>query len=106
VEKGAGKVVIPAKDVDAIVYDPNGQQVLSIKHSKYWPLFTTHSDLSQEEAISRLRFANRVLGITPRRNAIDDALARLAAKVFAENARKGMLVNIGVGLPEEACRIL
>ena len=106
VEKGAGKVVIPAEDVDAIVYDPNGQQVLSIKHSKYWPMFTTHSDLPQEEAISRLRFGNRLLGITPRRTPIDDALARLAALTFAQNARKGMFVNIGVGLPEEACRIL
>jgi propionate CoA-transferase len=106
VEKGAGKVVVPAEDVDAIVYDPNGQQVLSIKHSKYWPLFTTHSDMSQEEGISRLRFANRLLGITPRRTPVDDALARLAALIFAEHARKGMMVNIGVGLPEEACRIL
>jgi propionate CoA-transferase len=106
VEKGDGKVVIPAEDVDAIVYDPNGQQVLSIKHSKYWPMFTTHSDLPQEEAISRLRFGNRLLGITPRRTPIDDALARLAALTFAQNARKGMFVNIGVGLPEEACRIL
>ena len=69
-------------------------------------MFTTHSDLPQEEAISRLRFVNRLLGITPRRTAIDDALARLAALTFAENARKGMLVNIGVGLPEEACRML
>ena len=106
VEKGAGKVVIPAEDLDAIVYDPNGQQVLSIKHSKYWPLFTTHSDMSLEEGISRLRFANRLLGITPRRTPVDDALARLAALTFAENARKGMLVNVGVGLPEEASRIL
>jgi propionate CoA-transferase len=106
VEKGAGKVVIPAEDVDAIVYDPIGQQALSIKHSKYWPLFTTRSDLPQEEAISRLRFTNRLLGITPRRTPIDEVLARLAALTFAENARKGMFVNIGVGLPEEACRIL
>ena len=91
VEKGAGKVVIPAQDVDAIVFDPNCEQALSIKHRKYWSLFTTHSDVPLEEAISRLRFVNRVLRITPRRTAVDNALARLAALIFAENARKGML---------------
>ena len=106
VEKGAGKVVIPAQDVDAIVFDPNCGQAISIKHRKYWSLLTTHSDVPLEEAISRMRFVNHVLRITPRRTAIDNALARLATMIFAENARKGSLVNIGVGLPEEACRML
>ena len=106
VEKGAGKVVIPAQDVDAIVYDPDCEQTFTVKHRKYWNLFTTHSDMPVEEAISRLRFINHVLHITPRRTPIDNALARLAAQTFAQNARRGMNVNIGVGLPEEACRML
>jgi len=106
VEKGAGKVVVPAEDVDAIVYDPDCEQTFTVKHRKYWNLFTTHSDMPVEEAISRLRFINHVLHITPRRTPIDNALARLAAQTFAQNARRGMNVNIGVGLPEEACRML
>ena len=106
VEKGAGKVVIPAQDVDAIVFDPDCEQTFTIKHRKYWSLFTPHSDLPVEEAISRLRFINHVLHITPRRTPIDNALARLAAQTFALNARPGINVNIGVGLPEEACRML
>ena len=106
VEKGAGKVVIPAQDVDAIVLDPNSEQTFSIKHRNYWPLFTTHSNVPVAEAISRLRFVNHALHITPRRTPIDDALARLAAQTFAQNARPGINVNVGVGLPEEACRIL
>ncbi|MCX5758173.1 MAG: hypothetical protein NTU83_06635 [Candidatus Hydrogenedentes bacterium] len=33
-------------------------------------------------------------------------MARLAALVFSENVKKGAYVNIGTGLPEEACRML
>ena len=106
VEKGSGKVVVPKEDVDAIVYDPRCEQAITIKHRKYWPMLTTNSDVPIEEAIARLRFINKALGITPRRTPVDDALARLAAKVFADKAWEGILVNIGVGLPEEACRIL
>jgi propionate CoA-transferase len=105
-EKGDGKVVVPAQDIDAIVYDRYLEQAVTIRHRRYWPLLTTNSDVPIGEAIERLRFINTVLGITPRRTEADEALARLAAKVFADNTRKGMLVNIGVGLPEEACRIL
>ncbi len=105
-EKGEGKVVIPASDVDAIVYDPYCEQAITIKHKRYWPMLTTHSDIPVEEAIARLRFINQILGITPRRTPIDDVLARLAAAVFSQNAWDGMMLNIGVGLPEEACRIL
>ncbi len=106
VDKGSGSVVLPASDVDAIVYDPLCEQAISIKHRKYWPMLTTKSDLPVGEAIARLRYVNLALGITPRRTAIDDVLARLAATVFAENMRKNSFVNVGVGLPEEACRIL
>ena len=106
VEKGSGSVVVPAKDVDAIVYDPYCEQAVSIKHRKYWPLLTTHSDVPIGEAIARLRFINQVLGITPHRTAVDDVLARLAASTFASVAHKNMYVNIGVGLAEEACRVL
>jgi propionate CoA-transferase len=106
VEKGFGDVSIPARDVDAIVFDPDCEQSVSIKHRKYWPLLTTESDVPVEEAIARLRFINYVLGITPRRTDVDDTLARLAARTFAENAHPGIYMNIGVGLPEEACRIL
>jgi propionate CoA-transferase len=67
---------------------------------------TTESDIPAGEAIERLRYVNAVLGITPRRSSVDDALARLAAATFCENAGKDIYVNIGTGLPEEVCRIL
>jgi len=106
VEKSYGEIGICAKDVDAIVYDADTEQSLTIKHRRYWPCLTTESDIPVGEAIERLRYVNTVLGITPRRTKVDDALARLAAITFCENARKDSYVNIGTGLPEEVCRML
>jgi len=106
VEPGYDEVFLPAADVDAVVAYPRTQQAGSVSYSRYWPLFTTNSDVPIEEGIARLKFVNQVLGITPRRGEVDNALARLAATIFAENVRKGSLVNIGTGLPEEVCRLI
>jgi propionate CoA-transferase len=106
VEKGHGSIGIPAANVDAIVYDRDTEQSLTIKHRRHWPCLTTESDIPAGEAIERLRYVNTVLGITPRRSKVDDALARLGAMTFCENARKDVYLNIGTGLPEEVCRIL
>jgi len=104
VDKDYAEVFIQADKVDAVVLYPGAEQVGSVHHRKYWPMFTTNSDTPANEGIKRLKFVNIVLGITPRRGPVDDALARLGASVFAENSRSGALVNIGVGLPEEVCR--
>ena len=106
VDKGHDDVFMPAEDVDAVVVYPDTEQVGSVLHRRYWSMFTTDSGLPAEEAVMRVKFINHVLGITPRRHEVDYALARLGASVFAENARKGSLVNIGVGLPEEVCRLI
>ncbi len=106
VPRGFGEVFLPADAVDAVVEYPGTEQTGSIPHRKAWPLFTTESDVPEEEAIEKLRFINRFLGVTPRRSAVDHALARLAASVFADNVEPGAYVNIGVGLPEEVCRLL
>ena len=106
VEKGYGEVFLPGDQVDAVVVYPGAEQVASVHHRRYWPMFTTESNLPIAEGVARLKFVNHVLGITPRRSAVDDVLARLAASVFAENTGPGSLVNVGVGLPEEACRLI
>ena len=106
VEKGYGDVFMPGDQVDAVVVYPGAEQTGSVQHRRYWPMFTTESNLPIREGIARLKFANQVLGITPRRSAVDDALARLAASVFTETTRPGSLVNVGVGLPEEVCRLV
>ncbi len=105
-EKQPDQVVIPADLVDAVVQHPGTEQTGSVLHRRHWPLFTLHSDIPMEEGAARLKFVNQVLGITPRRGPVDDALARLAASVFAANGYPGMYVNVGVGLPEEVCRLI
>lgn len=106
VEEGWGDVWIPAEDVDAVVVYPGTEQTGSVPHRKYWPMFTTNSNLSINEGIERVRFINKLVGVTPKRNAVDNALARLGASLFVENFPKGGNADIGVGLPEEVSRLL
>ena len=106
VDKGYDSVFLPADAVDAVVVYRQTPQAGSIHHYEYWPAFTTNGTASIHESVARLKFMNHILGFTPRRSAVDNALARLAASTFAEHVRKGSLVNIGVGLPEEVCRLL
>ena len=83
VDKGYDDIFIPADMVDAVVVYPGTEQTGSISHKKYWPQFTTNSDVPIEKGIEVLKFVNQVLGITPRRTEVDNVLARLAASVFA-----------------------
>ena len=106
VEEGYGEVFLPANEVDAVVYWPDVEQTATIKHRKYWDMFTTNSSMKIDEGIARVRIVNDMLGITPRRKPIDNVLARLATKIFVDNAHDGDHVDIGVGLPEEVSRIL
>jgi len=106
VEKGHGKVLLPAEEVDAVVLWKGTEQTASIPHRRHWECFTVGSKAPMGESIARAGFVNHVLGVTPRRKPVDDALARLAASVFVEHARKGDYVDIGVGLPEEVSRLL
>lgn len=106
VEKGYSEIFMPADWVDAVVVWRGTEQTGSIPHHRYWPMFTLESKTPLIEGVEKLRFANQVLGITPRRSAADAALARLAASVFAEHLFPGAFVNVGIGLPEEMCRLL
>lgn len=106
VEKGYDEIFLPAEDVDAIVYYPKTEQTGSIYHKKPWRALTTDSDMPLEEALARIRFINGLVGVTPKRSPVDEAVARLAASVFADTLRKGCMVNFGVGMPEEVSRLL
>jgi len=106
VEPGYDTVYLPADAVDAIVQYPDVGQTMSRKHSNPWLALTTESDIDVLDAYAQMRFVNKVIGVTPRRTPVDEAMARLAAKVFAEHVPAGALVNIGTGLPEEVCRTL
>lgn len=106
VEEGYGEIFMPADQVDAIVVWAGTEQTASVPHRRYWDFFTLESKTPIKKGIARAGFVNKLLGITPLRKPIDDALARLAASLFVENAKKGDFVDIGVGLPEEVSRLL
>lgn len=106
VEEGYDDFYLPAEYVDAIAYWPGTEQTVAIKHRKYWDCFTPHSTMPTDEALERVRLINNILGIMPVRKPIDDVMSRLATKVFADHAKKGDYVDIGIGLPEEVARLL
>lgn len=106
VEEGYDDIWIPAEDVDAVVYYKWTEQTGGVYHHRPWRFLTLESDMSIQEGIERVRFINRLVGVTPKRSPVDFALARLAASTFVENFPKGGIVDIGVGLPEEVSRLL
>jgi propionate CoA-transferase len=106
IDRDDAAIGLPADDVDVIVINPRNEQTGSVAQHRHWPMFTAGADVDEYEAMTRLRFINKTLGITPRRSLLDGALARLGARTFTEKVAAGATVNIGVGLAEEVCRVL
>ncbi len=101
IPKNESMISMPAADIDYIVVHPYNEQTASVKQKKFWPMFTPGSKENAVEANTKIRFINRFLKITPVRGKTDHLLGRLGAMVFVKATRKGALVNIGVGFPEE-----
>jgi propionate CoA-transferase len=106
VDEGYDRVYLPADMVDAVVYHPDTEQAATIPHRAYWPALTTESDVPIADALEQAEFVTWLAGLTPRRTAIDAAVARLAAATLVANVGPGAHVNIGTGLPEQVCRVL
>ncbi len=106
VEPGYDRVFLPADMVDAIAYHPDTEQAAAIPHRDYWPALTTEAHAPIAESMERAAFVNWIIGVTARRNAVHDAVARLAVTTLAASVRAGARVNIGIGLPEHACQML
>lgn len=97
------RIFLPADMVDAIVYDPDSEQASGVFHREPWLALTCDGDDRQpvSHALERARFVSRVAGVTPRRSALDRAVARLAAETLLAHVPPRGRVNIGTGLPEE-----
>ena len=106
IEHDEAAIGLRADEVDVVVINPRNEQTGSVAQHRHWPMFTAGANVDEHEALSRLRFINKTLGITPRRSPVDYALARLGARVFTDNVAAGATINIGVGLGEEVCRVL
>lgn len=106
VPKKADEIFIPADLIDHIVINPFGSQIGPVFQRQYWPMFTVEERVDGEHAMEELHFMNESLGITPVRQPAELACARLAARTFARVIQPGALVNVGVGLGEEVCRVV
>lgn len=106
IEKNEAEISLPAKYVSHIVVNPANEQVATVKQLKYWPMFTEGSTEDMDECIEKMNKINSITSYTPKRGPVDDALARMAASLFVKIAKKGNLVNLGIGLPEEVGRLV
>ncbi len=106
VPQDPAKIWMPADMVDVIVVNPASEQTGSVPQYRYWPMFTLNAGVDVKDAVDQLRFINEILKITPHRGSSEQAVGRLAASLFMDVAHRGSLVNIGVGLPEEVCRLI
>jgi propionate CoA-transferase len=106
VPKDERTISLRADQVDCIVVNPRNEQTGSVPQRRFWPMFTVGAQVDEADAVERLKFANKVLRITPVRSAADDALARLAATLFVRIVPPGGIANVGVGFPEEVARVV
>lgn len=106
IEKQPQDIFLPAGKVDAVVVHPYNEQTNSVPQKKYWRMLTEGANEDLDRSMEKLRYINRILGITPKRGPVDEALARLAADVFTRNVKKCSNIIIGVGLPEEVARLI
>jgi propionate CoA-transferase len=106
IPKDKADIFLPADKVDAVVVHPYNEQTGSVPQRKYWKMFTQGAQEDINSSMAKLRYINKVLGITPQRGPVEDALARLGAHVFTRFVAKCANIVIGVGMPEEVARLI
>jgi len=100
------RIFLPAAEVDAVVVNPGNEQTTSFPQLHPLAMLLPGAKVDVGEAVEKVDFINHLLGITPRRGPVEEALARQAATLFARVAAPGAHVNIGIGLPEEVGRLI
>lgn len=106
IPKNEKLITLRANEVDHIVIDRFHEQACSIPVRKHWAMFDAGAHVDEKKAVEELKLLNNILKITPVRNKVSHALARLGALVFREVVNKGAMVNVGSGFPEEVARVL
>ena len=106
IEKNESDIRIPKEWVTGIVVNPWNEQTGAVRQKQYWPLFTEGANVDPQEAVEKLKLVNKLARITPPRGAVENTMARMAASLFTREAKKGNLINLGIGLPEEVGRLI
>ncbi len=106
IEATSKEISMPASMVDAVVVNPRNEQTGGVLQRNYFPMFAEGANVDIVNASYLVKLANTFTGITPIRDKVDNAVARMAASLFVKETTPGSLINFGVGLPEEVGRIL
>lgn len=106
IEKNENEIRIPKEWVTGIVVNPWNEQTGAVRQKQYWPLFTEGAKVDTQEAVQKLKIVNTLARITPARGPVENTMARMAASLFTREAKKGDLINLGIGLPEEVGRLI
>lgn len=69
-------------------------------------MFTEGGTEDMDECIAKMQKINSITSYAPQRGPVESTLARMAASLFVKVAKKGDLVNLGIGLPEEVGRLV
>lgn len=106
IEKNESEIRIPKEWVTGIVVNPWNEQTGAVRQKEFWPLFTEGARVDTQKAVKTLKLVNKLARITPARGAVENTMARMAASLFTKEAKKGDLINLGIGLPEEVGRLI
>jgi len=106
IEKNEAEIGIPKEVITSIIVNPFNEQAAGVRQKKYFPLFTAGATVDVEKAVKKLQFINKLARVNPVRTPVENAMARMAAMLFTTQAKKGDLVNLGIGLPEEVGRLI
>ncbi len=106
IDKDEKSIRIPKEWVTGIVVNPWNEQTGAVRQKQFWPLFTEGARVDTQKAVKKLKLVNKLARITPARGAVENTMARMAASLFTKEAKKGDLINLGIGLPEEVGRLI
>jgi len=106
IERDEARISIIRDQLDAIVIHPYRPQMAGVPSQHLWAALLPGRDGDPAANLALIRLLNQLAGITPARNHIDEKLVQAAVRVFLELSSPNQVVNFGVGMPEEVCRLL
>lgn len=121
IEKNEAQISIPHDQVTSISVNPLADQLLFFPQKKYFKALTAGANEDPKKALEKIHFVNimvgTLLGAIPKRTPVMHAMARKAAAIVTDFSRERdlqkpqepqepMLVNFGIGLPEEVSAML
>lgn len=113
IEKNAAEISISHEHVTSVSVNPLADQQLFFPQKKYFKALTAGANEDPKAALEKIQFINSLvgtlLGAIPKRTPIMYAMARKAAAIVTKVCKvpqKSILVNFGIGLPEEVSAML